>query len=594
MASSNNFVDTPTTANSPKPKMSFWQIFNMSFGFLGIQFGFELQNSNVSRIFETLGANKDDIPILWIAAPLTGLLVQPIIGYLSDRTWHPYWGRRRPYFFIGAILSTLALFVMPNSSTLWIAGGMLWILDASINISMEPFRAFVGDNLNSKQRTSGFAMQSFFIGVGSVIAALLPWVFTNWFNISNTAAAGHIPDSVKYSFYFGGIAFLGAVLYTVFTTKEFPPESLEAFKKEKSETTFKAGLKETFGGILHMPKTMKQLAIVQFFTWFALFAMWIYSTNAVTANKYNMKVDQSLVSVMEQNIKSTLDTLKDKKAIKELSSLQVDIDEVHKYRSNQNPVTISVNLANKFSNEGLVKESIVLGLIKNTLAIEKTTDDATKKLREEFEKREKQVLENDPNKNYITPASFTHFMSLAEKNKLIPDSLKKVMNEIRVLKNVQQEFNNGADWLSVCSSVRNGVAAIFAFIIPIIAFRTNRKITHMICLLVGGLGLISIYFITNPTLIIISMGMVGIAWASILSMPYAMLSNALPPKKMGYFMGVFNFFIVIPQIVAASILGFFTMNVFHANTLNTVVLGGVSMIVAALLTLIVKDADDEE
>jgi maltose/moltooligosaccharide transporter len=594
MTSPNSVGDSPITASSVKPTMSFWQIFNMSFGFLGIQFGFELQNSNVSRIFETLGANKDDIPILWIAAPLTGLLVQPIIGYLSDRTWHPYWGRRRPYFFIGAVLATLALFIMPNSSALWIAGGMMWILDASINISMEPFRAFVGDKLNSKQRTSGFAMQSFFIGVGSVIAALLPWAFTNWFGISNTAAAGHIPDSVKYSFYFGGIAFFGAVMYTVFTTKEFPPESLEAFKKEKKETTFKDGLKETFGGILKMPKTMKQLAIVQFFTWFALFAMWIYSTNAVTANKYNMKVDQALVTTMEQKIKNTLDTLKDSKGIKELKSLQVDIDEVHKYRADKNPVTISVNLANKFANEGLVDETIVLGIMKNTLATEKSTDDVTKNLRKEFEKREKQINENDVNKNYISPASFTHFMSLATKNNLIPDSLKKGLSEIAVLKNVQQEFNTGADWLSVCSSVRNGVAAIFAFIIPLIAFRTNRKITHMICLIVGGLGLISIYFITNPTFIIVSMGMVGVAWASILSMPYAMLSNALPANKMGYFMGVFNFFIVIPQIVAASILGYFTMHLFHANTLNTIVLGGGAMILAGLLTLLVKDADDED
>ena len=208
---------------APKKRLSFWELWNMSFGFFGIQFGFELQNSNVSRIFETLGANKDEIPILWIAAPLTGLLVQPIIGYLSDRTWHPYWGRRRPFFFIGAVLATIALFIMPNSPTLWIAGGMLWILDASINISMEPFRAFVGDKLPPSQRTSGFAMQSFFIGIGSVIAALLPWVFTNWFNMSNTAAAGKIPDSVKWSFYLGGLAFLGSVLYTVFTTKEFPP-----------------------------------------------------------------------------------------------------------------------------------------------------------------------------------------------------------------------------------------------------------------------------------------------------------------------------------------------------------------------------------
>ncbi len=508
---------------SPQKKLSFWELWNMSFGFFGIQFGFELQNSNVSRIFETLGANKDEIPILWIAAPLTGLLVQPIIGYLSDRTWHPYWGRRRPFFFIGAVLATIALFIMPNSPSLWIAGGMLWILDASINISMEPFRAFVGDKLPPAQRTSGFAMQSFFIGIGSVIAALLPWVFTNWFNVSNTAPAGTIPDSVKWSFYLGGFAFLSAVLYTVFTTKEFPPENIEKFRQEKKETTFKAAFVDTFGGIFKMPKTMKQLAFVQFFTWFALFAMWIYATNAVTANKYNMKVDKVLVEKMASAIGTDLlkeETVKDESKKKSLESLRGDIEEIRKYRSDKNPVTISINLANYFS---------------------------------------------DSLNTQVTDADKTE------------------------LKRVQKEYNDGADWLNVCSSVRNGVAAVFAFIIPMIAYRTNRKITHLICLVIGGLGLLSIYFISNPTYIIVSMGMVGIAWASILSMPYAMLSNALPANKMGYYMGVFNFFIVIPQIVAAGILGFFTMKVFHANTLNTVALGGISMILAGLLTLLVKD-----
>ena len=508
---------------SPQKKLSFWELWNMSFGFFGIQFGFELQNSNVSRIFETLGANKDEIPILWIAAPLTGLLVQPIIGYLSDRTWHPYWGRRRPFFFIGAVLATIALFIMPNSPSLWIAGGMLWILDASINISMEPFRAFVGDKLPPAQRTSGFAMQSFFIGIGSVIAALLPWVFTNWFNVSNTAPAGTIPDSVKWSFYLGGFAFLSAVLYTVFTTKEFPPENIEKFRQEKRETTFKAAFADTFGGIFKMPKTMKQLAFVQFFTWFALFAMWIYATNAVTANKYNMKVDKVLVEKMVSAIGTDLlkeETVKDESKKKSLESLRGDIEEIRKYRSDKNPVTISINLANYFS---------------------------------------------DSLNTQVTDADKTE------------------------LKRVQKEYNDGADWLNVCSSVRNGVAAVFAFIIPMIAYRTNRKITHLICLVIGGLGLLSIYFISNPTYIIVSMGMVGIAWASILSMPYAMLSNALPANKMGYYMGVFNFFIVIPQIVAAGILGFFTMKVFHANTLNTVALGGISMILAGLLTLLVKD-----
>ena len=237
-----------STVSVKRPRLSFWQLWNMSFGFFGIQFGFELQNSNVSRIFETLGANKDEIPILWIAAPVTGLIVQPIIGYLSDRTWHPYWGRRRPFFFIGAILATIALFFMPNSSTLWIAGGMLWIMDASINISMEPFRAFVGDKLPPEQRTSGFAMQSFFIGIGSVIAALLPWVFTNWFGMSNTAESGKIPDSVKWSFYLGGLAFLISVMYTVFTTKEFPPENMEALAALQASTNIVAYMHQKSGG----------------------------------------------------------------------------------------------------------------------------------------------------------------------------------------------------------------------------------------------------------------------------------------------------------------------------------------------------------
>lgn len=507
-----------------KPNLSFSQIWNMSFGFLGIQFGFELQNSNVSRIFETLGANKDEIPLLWIAAPITGLLIQPIIGYMSDRTWHPTWGRRRPYFFIGAILATLALFVMPNSSTLWIAGGMLWIMDASINVSMEPFRAFVGDKLNAEQRTTGFAMQSFFIGVGSVIAALLPWIFTNWFHLSNTAAAGQIPDSVKYSFYFGGFAFLTAVLYTVFTTTETPPENMEEFKKEVASASFMDGIKETFQGVFKMPKTMAQLAIVQFFTWFGLFAMWIYSTNAITSNHYDMKVDKTTVYKMETEISKKLtDGSIETKDKKQFSALQSDLDEIKKFRATDNPVTISINLANYF--------------------------------------------QSNPN----------GILEVAETQKL---------------DQVKQQYNDGADWLSVCSSVRNGIAALFAFIIPIIAMRTNRRIAHLICLVIGGLGLISIAFYSNPTYLVISMGMMGIAWASILSMPYAILSGALPANKMGYYMGVFNFFIVIPQIVAATILGYFTMKLFNANTLYTLVLGGASLIIAGLLTLLVEDKDE--
>ena len=379
--------------NSKKPRLSFWQIWNMSFGFLGIQFGFALQNANVSRIFETLGANKDELPILWLAAPVTGLLVQPIIGYYSDRTWHPKWGRRRPFFAIGAILATIALIIMPNSPELWIAAGMLWLMDGSINISMEPFRAFVGDMLPNDQRTSGFAMQSFFIGTGAVVASMLPYIFTNWFGVSNVAGDGEIPNSVKWSFYLGAFAFVTAVLWTVFNSKEYPPEDIDQLKAENAEKGIFTGLAESFIGIFSMPKTMLQLAVVQFFSWFALFAMWIYTTSAVTSHVYG-------------------------------------------------------------------------------------TSDTTSTL-----------------------------------------------------------YNTGADWVGVCFAVYNGVAALVAFGLPVAAKLTSRRITHLIALCCGGLGLLSVYFINDPTMLLVSMIGVGIAWASILSIPYAMLSSSLPPNKMGYYMG---------------------------------------------------------
>ncbi|MGB4775977.1 MAG: MFS transporter, partial [Daejeonella sp.] len=329
---------------------------------------------------------------------------------------------------------------------------------------------------------------------------------------------------VKYSFYFGAVAFLSAVLYTVFTTKEFPPQNVAEFKTENSKIGFWDGVKETYSGIFKMPKTMAQLALVQFFTWFALFAMWIYSTNAVTSNKYNMKVDKSIVSAMSANIQSFLSqSTNDEKLIKLFGSLQADVNEINEYRAHENPVAISINLANHYAN------------------------------------------------------SSNNVLSAAEKSQL---------------QRVQKEYNDGADWLSVCSSIRNGIAALFAFIIPWVAFKTNRRKTHLICLIIGGLGLMSINWVTDPKWIALSMGMVGIAWASILSMPYAILSGSLPTKRMGYYMGVFNFFIVIPQIVAATILGYFTMKFFNANTLHTIVLGGVSMIIAGILTLWVKDEDD--
>ncbi len=505
-----------STELRPKPRLSFWEIWNMSFGFLGIQFGFALQNANVSRIFETLGASVENIPILWIAAPVTGLLVQPVVGYFSDRTWNRL-GRRRPYFLGGAVLASLALIAMPNSPTLWVAAGMLWIMDASINISMEPFRAFVGDNLPSEQRTTGFAMQSFFIGTGAVIASLLPWLLTGFFGVSNEAPAGVIPDSVRLSFYLGAAVFFIAVLWTVLKSHEYSPEEMASFVENQEREGFAAAVRTVeeyalngawqirlgaglfivgalfstwlvsaelyqvmilsagmaFVGVLlvisglmqrsgryengfvtimndfqDMPRTMKQLAWVQFFSWFALFSMWIYTTAAVTSHIYG-------------------------------------------------------------------------------------TTDASSAL-----------------------------------------------------------YNEGANWVGVAFATYNGVAALVAFAIPVLAKKTSRKIAHSICLVFGAAGLLSIFVIQEPRLLLGSMIGVGIAWASILSMPYAILTGSLPPSKMGYYMGVFNFFIVIPQIVAAAILGFLVGRFFGGEAIYALLIGGVSFVLAALLTFRVDDVDD--
>ncbi len=276
-----------------KPRLSIIQIVNMSIGFMGIQFGWALQMANMSSIYEYLGAEPDKLPFLWLAAPLTGLLVQPIIGYLSDKTWHPFLGRRRPYFLFGAILSSIALVIMPNSPQLWMAAGLLWILDSSINISMEPFRAFVADKLPEEQRTLGFSMQSLFIGLGSVVASSLPWILSHWFGVTNVSDKGQIPHNVKISFYIGAVAFITFVLYTVFTTKEYPPTEEEIKELKSKKGGFVNGFNEILDAILKMPKRMKQLALVQFLTWPGLFLMWFYYTPAVGNFIYGGSADGS-------------------------------------------------------------------------------------------------------------------------------------------------------------------------------------------------------------------------------------------------------------------------------------------------------------
>ena len=433
-------------SSSTKPRLSFWQLWNMSFGFFGIQFGFALQNANTSRIFSTLGANPDELPLLWLAAPVTGLLVQPIIGYLSDNTWHPKWGRRRPFFFFGAVFASLALFLMPNSQALWMAAAVLWMMDAAINVSMEPFRAFVGDKLDPSQQTAGFAMQTFFIGCGAVIASLLPTIFSDYLGVSNVAVAGAIPDSVRYAFYAGGAVYLLSVLWTVFTADELPPENLEEFHRERSAGKgLGHALAEIFGGFGRMPKTMVQLAFVQFFTWIGLFAMWIYTTSAVAENVFG-------------------------------------------------------------------------------------TVDAT-----------------------------------------------------------SAAYQDAGNYAGIMFAVYSGVSALAAFILPVFARATSRKTVHMVCLAIGGLSLASVFQIHDKQALMLPMIGVGIAWASILTMPYAILAGALPAKRMGYYMGVFNFFVVIPQIVSGLLLGFVTTHFFGGHTASTLALGGVSMLVAAALTLFVKD-----
>jgi maltose/moltooligosaccharide transporter len=495
-------MDSVTAAASPvaaiRPALSFWQIWTMCFGFLGIQFGFALQNANVSRIFQTLGASIDQIPLLWIAAPLTGLIVQPIVGYYSDRTWTRL-GRRRPYFLVGAILASVALVLMPQSPTLWVAAGLLWILDASINISMEPFRAFVGDQLPTQQRPTGYAMQSFFIGVGAIVASMLPWLLTRA-GVSNHAEAGGVPDAVHYSFYIGAIVLFAAVGWTVLRSREYPPEKLRSFAASQAETDAPAvavtsaasrrdglvwaaiaiaaivairleGLDSqlyilcglglawgialllesvvnpatAFASVMRdfhgMPYTMRRLAWVQFFSWLALFAMWIYTTAAVTQVHYG------------------------------------------------------------------------------------TTD-----------------AQSDA-------------------------------------------YNEGANWVGVLFGAYNGFAAVAAAVIPIIAARVGLRMAHLINLFIGGFALISFRFIHDPSWLLLSMVGVGFAWASILSVPYALLANSVPAQKMGLYMGIFNFFIVIPQLVAASVLGTLVNRLFGGAPLYALVLGGVSFMLAGLLVL---------
>ncbi|MDB4877980.1 MAG: major facilitator superfamily 1 [Gemmatimonadetes bacterium] len=435
-----------------KPRLSFWQLFNMSFGFLGIQFGWGLQLANMSAVYEKLGARPDQVPLLWLAAPVTGLLIQPIIGAMSDRTWGRL-GRRRPYFLAGALLASVALFFMPTSSALWMAAGLLWILDASVNVSMEPFRAFVADKLNTSQRTAGYVMQSFFIGLGASMANALP-LFLSWMGVKGNTTSG-IPLSVKYSFQFGALVFLAAVLWTVFTTGEYPPEDLEAFEREKQNRHGIGDvLREVGAALREMPVTMRQLAVVQVFTWLGLFCMWLF----------------------------------------------------------------------------------------------------------------------------FVPATARHVFVASDPKSVL--------------------YTSGIEWGGFAFAFYSMTCFVVALALPKLAAATSRKTVHAGALICGGASLLSVYLIHDKYVLLLSMVGVGIAWASILSMPYAMLSTALPAKRMGVYMGVFNFFIVIPEIIASLGFGPLIRLLFGVDNPNAplyvVMMGGACLLTAAACVTFVRDVGERD
>ncbi|PCJ98869.1 MAG: MFS transporter [Flavobacteriaceae bacterium] len=445
-----------------KNKLSFWEIWNMSFGFLGIQFGFALQGGFMSRIFQTLGAEKDAIPLLWIAAPLTGLLVQPVVGYLSDRTWSVRWGRRRPYFLIGAILSSLALLFVPHSPVLWVAAGFLWILDASINISMEPFRALVADKLPNSQRSYGFVMQTLIIGIGTWVASNLPWMMTQ-LGVSNLAAPGVVPMSVKVAFAVGAFVFLASIFYTVFTTTEYPPEDLEAFEREKRESK-SSFISDILGNIRSMPTTMKRLGLIQFFSWFAFFTMWSLANPALTEHVFNAPA----------------------------------------------PIESAYDMTNSIQKEAF-----------------------------------------------------------------------DVVNTA-----FQEASNSVGSAMGIYGLSSMGFALILVFYTS--KKRINRKFVHMFSLILGGFGFILMYY-TSPENLKYCFILIGIAWGSILSMPYAMLSSSVDPKKMGVIMGIFNMFIVIPQIIAALGGINYVSGLLGDEAINAMTVAGISLILAGLSNFLITN-----
>jgi maltose/moltooligosaccharide transporter len=551
--------------NFNKPALSFTQIWNMCFGFLGIQFGWALQMANMSAIFEHLGATQ--VAGLWLAAPLTGLIVQPIIGYISDKTWHPRFGRRRPFFLIGAILSSIALILMPNSSTLWMAAGLLWVLDASINISMEPFRAFVADKLPERQRTLGFTTQSFFIGVGAVLASMMPYILTNWFKVQNEAEGNSIPTSVKFSFYIGAAVFFTAVLYTILTSKEYPPDDLgHAEKTKENKKGFAGGVREIFSSIAHLPKIMRQLAPVQFFTWMGLFCMWIFFGVTIARSVFEYKDTTLKTDLVFESTKAAAH-----ERLKQVSDITSD-----DYKKNRK------ELNRYFNNKDIAYPAFLQmsldSLMDNIPSFAATAEG------DDFKKINNKISDNnkDPKTDKIDLAM------LVSEQKKAGIASGAFIDEYRTNK---KRYNDGVEWGGNCFAFYSLVTFLFAFFLPLIANRIGKKKAHILCLVIGGIGLLSIWIIKDKYALFGTMTCVGIAWTSILSMPYAMLSNRIPSEKMGIYMGIFNFFIVIPEIITALSFDWVLENVYDWNRTIFVATGGILMLLAALLCFRVTESD---
>lgn len=504
-----------------RPRLTRLAIWNMCVGFFGIQIGFGLQNANTSRIFQTLGAEVDSLAILWIAAPLTGLIVQPIIGYFSDKTWGPL-GRRRPYFLFGAIATSVALIFMPNAPVLWMAAAALWIMDAAINVTMEPFRAFVGDNLPEEQRATGYAMQSFFIGTGAVFASCLPWMLSQM-GVANTAPEGIVPDSVRISFYVGAAFMLTAVLWTVFSTKEYSPEQIDAFEGTRAEPLTHEAMRPAS----HYVSGGLGWLIVGIL---ALLAIWF---------------------VRDQAAALPADVGDWKKAVgKELYVLA-----------------------------GFVAGFGALQLVVAAMRRAAQTNGLTEIMDDMFGMPETM--------RGLAVVQFFSWFALF--SMWIYTTAAVTAVHFGSADTTSAAYNEGADWVGVLFGVYNGVAALVAFGLPVLARRIGKRATHAVALAMGGIGLIGIFLIRDPQMLWLPMIGIGIAWASIVSMPYAILSNAVPGRKMGIYMGVFNIFIVVPQLVAATLLGLMLNALFQSQAIWALVVGGASFFVAAAMSLRVKE-----